>query len=135
MSFNAELKVRTYECDANGHVNNAVYLHYLEYARGAFLEDVGFDYKKMMEAGFGLYVTRVEIDYKAPAFANDVLTIRSMPIKKGAASGVMRQEIYRGEELLIKATVTWAFVDRSGKPTRIPPEWDLPGLRPLLIPV
>ena len=130
MISKCSLKVRTYECDNYGHVNNANYLNYLEYARYELLNDAGFDYGAMLKAGYGVYVARIEIDYKKPALTNDELTINSWPIKKGAVSGVIAQEIWRGEDLLAAAKVTWAFVDSRGIPTKIPPEWDKPGLKP-----
>ena len=122
--------VRTYECDSYGHVNNANYLNYLEYARYQLLKDVGFDYPAMIKAGYGVYVARVEIDYKKPALAEDELLIKSRPIKKGAVSGVIAQEILRGDDLLVEAKVTWAFVDSRGLPAKIPPQWNMPGLKP-----
>ena len=123
------LTVRTYECDSYGHVNNANYLNYLEVARYQFLKDVDFDYPAMIKAGYGIYVARVEIDYKKPAVADDELLLKTRPIKKGAVSGIMAQEIWRGADLLATAKVTWAFVDSKGVPSKIPPEWDRPGLR------
>lgn len=130
MTTECTLRVRTYECDGYNHVNNANYLNYLEYARYEYLRDIGFDYNKAFQAGFGVYIARIEIDYKMPAFIDDVLTIKSRPVKKGAVSGIIAQEIWRGNDLLIKAKITWAFVDSKGKPVKIPPEWDLPGLCP-----
>ena len=130
MTTECTLRVRTYECDRYGHVNNANYLNYLEYARGEFLRDIGFDYLKSVEAGYGIFIARIEIDYKKPAFTDDTLLIKSRPIKKGAVSGTLAQEIWRDEDLLAEAKVTWAFVDSRGVPVKIPPEWDLPGLRP-----
>ncbi|MDR0382496.1 MAG: acyl-CoA thioesterase [Spirochaetaceae bacterium] len=124
------IRVRTYECDSNGHVNNANYLNYLEYARFEFLRDIGFDYKRMMEAGYGIYVVRVEIDYKHPAMMDDEILISSWPVKKGAASGVIAQKILRGDDVIVEAKVTWAFVDGKGSPTRLPPEFDVPLLAP-----
>jgi len=130
MICECNLTVRTYECDSYGHVNNANYLNYLEFARCEFLRDVGFDYPAAVKAGYGVYVARVEIDYVRPAFADDKLVIKSQSVKKGAVSGVIAQEIKRGDVLLAKAKVTWAFVDSKGHPTRIPPQWDRPGLGP-----
>jgi acyl-CoA thioester hydrolase len=130
MISECSLTVRTYECDSYGHVNNAVYLNYLEFARYEFLKDVHFDYPAMIRAGYGVYVARVEIDYKKSARADDVLVIRSRPVKKGAVSGIIAQEINRGDELLVEAKVTWAFVDSRGMPVKLPPEWDVPGLSP-----
>jgi acyl-CoA thioester hydrolase len=130
MITECSLQVRSYECDSYGHVNNANYLHYLEYARYEFLKDIGFDYPGALKAGYGVYVVRVEIDYKKSAFTDEPLLIRSWPVKKGAASGVIAQQIFRGEDLIVEAKVTWAFVDSRGVPTRLPPRWDLPGLKP-----
>ncbi|GAB6392671.1 MAG: thioesterase family protein [Treponematales bacterium] len=124
------LKVRTYELDHNGHVNNANYLNYLEYARHSFLASIGFDYDAMLKAGYGVYVARIEIDYRKPARLNDELVIETWPVKKGAVSGVLGQRIRLGEETVAEARVTWAFVDSRGVPRRLPPEFDLPGLRP-----
>jgi acyl-CoA thioester hydrolase len=130
MIFECSLRVRTYECDSYGHVNNAIYLNYLEYARYEVLRDVGFDYEKAISAGYGIYIARVEIDYKKPAIMDDLLTIKTWPIKKGAVSGIFAQEIHRNDDLLAAAKVTWAFVDSKGTPVKMPQEWDLPGLHP-----
>jgi len=131
MISECSLQVRTYECDSYGHVNNANYLNYLEFARYELLKDIGFDYPKAVNAGYGLFIARIEIDYKRPAVTDDSLTIKTWPIKKGAVKGTLVQEIRRGEDLLAEAKVTWAFVDtKTGVPVRIPKEWDLPGLNP-----
>jgi len=130
METQCTLTVRTYECDSYNHVNNANYLNYLEYARYEFLKDIGFDYDKAFKAGFGTYISKIEVDYKKPAFTDDELVIKTKPIKKGAVSGTLEQEIRRGEDLIILAKVTWVFVDSKGMPAKIPAEWDLPGLMP-----
>jgi len=130
MITKCSLSVRSYECDSYGHVNNANYLNYLEYARYEYLKDIGFDYPAVTGAGYGMYIARIEIDYKKPALTDDLLTIKSWPVKQGAVSGVIGQEIWRGEDLVVQAKVTWAFVDSKGQPTKIPPEWNLPGFKP-----
>jgi len=130
MVSECSLRVRTYECDSYNHVNNANYLNYLEYARYELLKDVGFDYPKAVQSGFGVYIARIEIDYKKPAFVDETLFIKTRPLKKGAVSGVLAQEIWRGEDLLVQAKVTWAFVNSKGMPVKIPEEWDVPGLYP-----
>ena len=131
MTSERMFKVRTYECDSYGHVNNANYLNYLEFGRYELLKDIGFDYQKAVEAGFGVFIARVEIDYKIPAVTDDELVIKTWPVKRGAVSGVLAQKITRGEDIIVEAKVTWAFVDaKTGMPVRVPKEWDLPGLRP-----
>jgi acyl-CoA thioester hydrolase len=130
MVSECSLRVRTYECDSYGHVNNANYLNYLEFARYEFLKDIHFDYPAAISAGYGVYDARIEIDYKKSALPDEVLLIKSWPVKKGAVSGVIAQEIWRDKDLLIEAKVTWAFVDSRGLPARLPKEWDVPGLKP-----
>jgi acyl-CoA thioester hydrolase len=130
LTSECSLRVRTYECDSYEHVNNANYLNYLEFARYEYLKDIGFDYPLAIKSGYGVYVARIEIDYKKPALVDDTLIIKTWPLKKGAVSGVLTQEIRRGEDLLAAAKVTWAFVDSRGIPAKIPKEWDMPGLYP-----
>jgi len=131
MICECSLRVRTYECDSYGHVNNANYLNYLEYARYELLRDIGFDYPKAIANGYGVFISRIEIDYKKPAVTDDTLIIKTWPIKKGSASGILAQEIRRGEDILAEAKVTWVFVSSAtGMPVRIPKELDRPGLSP-----
>ena len=54
MIFKTELKVRSYECDSYSHVNNAVYLNYLETARMDFLNQIGFPYNDVVAAHYYL---------------------------------------------------------------------------------
>jgi acyl-CoA thioester hydrolase len=130
MVYETKLSVRTYECDSYGHVNNANYLNYLEFARWDFLKQIGFDNEAILEGGYAVYVARIEIDYKKSARTDDELVIKTWAIKKGAVSGILQQQILRGEELIIEAKVTWAFVDRNGMPVKIPKELDVKGLSP-----
>ena len=47
--FTHELKVRDYECDMQGIVNNAVYQNYLEHCRHEFLLSVGIDFNRLTQ--------------------------------------------------------------------------------------
>ncbi len=124
--------VRTYECDSYGHVNNAVYLNYLEYARMDYLRQIGFKYESFVEAGFFIYVSHVDIFYKSSARFGDTLTIESEPIKFGAVSGTIRQTVMLGDgTICAQAEVTWASVSsKNGRPTKIPQEFVVDGLKP-----
>ena len=125
MIHTTRLSVRSYECDAYGHVNNANYLHYLEVARGEYLHAVGLDYLGLIAAGYGLYVVKVCIEYKSPAFSEDKLEIETETLISRKVSGRMRQVVRRGETVLATAEVDWGFVDRAGRPARMPYEYDL----------
>jgi acyl-CoA thioester hydrolase len=61
--FKQNFQVRDYECDLQGIVNNAVYLHYLEHTRHEFLKKSGIDLVALTGKGINLVVIRVEIDY------------------------------------------------------------------------
>ncbi|HEY9595043.1 MAG TPA: thioesterase family protein, partial [Spirochaetia bacterium] len=67
MVHESRLTVRSYECDSYGHVNNAVYLNYLEYARHLYIRDIGIPLSELRAAGYAILVARVEIDYRRPA--------------------------------------------------------------------
>jgi YbgC/YbaW family acyl-CoA thioester hydrolase len=130
MSHECELTTRSYECDINGHVNNAVYLNYLEYARVSFLKDIGIAYGSLRLKGFGLVVTRISIDYKLALRAEDRVRIVTEPRKLGRASCTFSQKIYRDGVLAADAEVTWATVDLQGRPIRLPPELNVAEFRP-----
>ncbi|GHU44445.1 thioesterase [Spirochaetia bacterium] len=130
MACEYKLRVRTYECDSYGHVNNANYLNFLEVGRFEYLRQVGFDYKELLVDGYGIFVARIEIDYKRPAVADDEIVITTWPIKKGAVSVAVGQRITRGSDIIVEAKVNCALVDAKGTPTRLPEKYNVPGLNP-----
>jgi acyl-CoA thioester hydrolase len=126
----AELKTRSYECDSYGHINNATYLNYLECARIEFLDDLPISYRELRRRGIGFVVTRICIDYRLQVGSGETLRIETRSIKKDRIRVVFQQNIYRGEELVAEAQVTWACINEQGRPIRIPPELDIPELEP-----
>lgn len=122
--FTAPLKVRTYECDFYGHVNNAVYLNYLEYARMEALNEKGFTLENMKARGYVVVVRRVELDYKLPLFMGDEITIRTFTSQARNTSGVFTQQIIRNKDqrMALEAKITWVFTNLDGKPIPIPNE-------------
>ncbi|KGN98161.1 thioesterase [Porphyromonas gingivicanis] len=69
--FTLEDKVRDYECDLQGVVNNANYQHYMEHTRHEFLESLGDNFGKMHEEGLDAFVRKIEITYKKPLRSGD----------------------------------------------------------------
>jgi thioesterase III len=131
MKHTAKLSVRSYELDSYNHVNNAVYLQYLEYARMEYLRAIGFDYVALYDAGFFLYVTHIDIHYKGSARLFDELSIEVEPIKLGKLSGTFRQTIKNQKgEICADAEVSWGCVDTTGRPSKIPEKFLVPGLEP-----
>ena len=124
------LTVRSYECDSYGHVNNAVYLNYLEVARHEMLAALGMDYAGMRSAGFGLVVARIDIRYRRPAVEGDALTILSRATKRLRVGGIIAQRVLKGEELIAEADVTWVSINERGRAAPMPERFDVAGLWP-----
>ena len=116
------LKVRSYECDSFGHVNNAVYLNYLEYGRMGVLDKAGFTLAKLKQQGVFIVVRRIEIDYKTPAREGDTLVIRTRLKEYHKMKGTFNQEILISPKgpLVARAKVTWVFTDLDGALIPIP---------------
>ncbi len=131
MTHTTEIIVRSYECDSYNHVNNAVYLNYLEHARMDFLHAANFDYKGIVKAGFSLYVTHIDIHYKASAFLDDKLLVETKPTKLKHVMGEFTQVIRKEDgTICAEAKVTWASVTNEGRPSKIPEEFMVDGLKP-----
>ncbi|MCF3638391.1 tol-pal system-associated acyl-CoA thioesterase [Rhizobium sp. TRM95111] len=119
-----EQRVYYEDTDFSGVVYHARYLHFLERGRTDYLRVLGVEQGSLIEAadgeGVAFVVHRMEIDFKAPARMDDILTILTSTEKAGGAKMVLGQEIRCGEQLLIAARVIIAVVNRKGRPRRLP---------------
>ncbi len=131
MKYVSYVEVRTYELDSYNHVNNAVYLNYLEYARMDFLKQIGFDYNGLFEEGYMLFVSHIDIKYKFSARLYEKLSIEVVPIKFGKLSGKFLQTVKNEQGITcVEAEVTWCCVDKNGKPAKLPEKYIVGGLQP-----
>ncbi len=132
MTVTTKITVRPYECDSYSHVNNAVYLNYLEHARMDFLNKSGFNYKALVEEGYYTYVTHIDIYYKASSFLNDNLTIETYPTQLKHVTGTFHQKITKDDgTICAEADVTWACVQsKDGRPCKIPEKYLVDALKP-----
>ena len=124
------LTVRPYECDSYGHVNHAVYVNYLEYARMQFLHAAGYDYKGLLAAGFFTVIARLDISYRSPAYADDALEIETEATGIRRIGGMFHQVIRRSDTTVAEADVYWCMVNGDGRPARPPEKYDLRRLLP-----
>ena len=92
-SYKLEMKVRDYECDIQGVVNNANYQHYLEHARHEFLEHIGGSFSQLHEQGVDPMVSRITLEYKRPLRGGDRFVVCINMLRKGAKV-VFLQDIY-----------------------------------------
>lgn len=117
-------EVRDYECDLQGIVNNAVYLHYLEHARHEVLRAHQLDFAALAEQGVHLIVVRLEADYKAPLRSGDRFLVESRIERLSPIRFVFQQAVCRTapapRTLMVQARVVCAAMDASGRPIRPP---------------
>lgn len=92
--FEIQLKVRDYECDIQGIVNNAVYQSYLEHARHEYLLSKGISFKALTEQGILVMVSRIEMDFKRSLTSGDTFMVKLRTEKKGLKL-LFYQDIYR----------------------------------------
>jgi len=109
--------VRFRDVDALGHVNNAVFLTYLEEARIAYLLPFGADVTNMILA-------RVEIDFRAPLRSGDRLEIGVRTAAVGTKSFQLEYEVRSGNTLAAEAkTVLVSYDYETGSAVDVPQTW------------
>lgn len=140
-AYRLTVRVRFHECDPLGHVNNAVYLNYLEQAAIDHAALSGWAQEDLeRDVGAVFLARRHEIDYLRPAIANDRLEVVTWAEDMGMATALRRYVIRRaGEdaepgliehpdldalqqgEIVVRALTRWALVRMdTGRPIRIP---------------
>ncbi|MDG4812589.1 acyl-CoA thioesterase [Hydrogenovibrio sp. 3SP14C1] len=117
--FKLEMRVRDYECDLQGVVNNAVYQNYFEHARHEFLLANKINFPALAEQGIDLMVVRSEIDYKASLRPHDHFYITVEMIKEGRVKVIFLQNIYRSDGTLMVSAKTYGATVKNGRPVRL----------------
>ncbi len=98
--YETRMEVRDYECDIEGIVNNANYLHYMEHTRHLFLKECGLSFADMHAKGVDAVVARMNLQFKSPLRCDDEFVSR-LALKKEGIRYVFYQDIYRaGDEQL-----------------------------------
>ena len=117
-AFTHEMKVRDYECDLQGIVNNANYQHYMEHSRHEFLESLGINFGKLHEDGIDAMVAQITIEYKVPLRSGDRFVV-GINIQRQGAKIIFLQDIYRLSDgkLCTKGAVETICVE-NGRLTR-----------------
>ena len=119
--YKIDFRVYYQDTDASGIVYHSNYLKYAERARTEWLIKHGFSEKDLKKRAIGFVVKEAYLDYKSPAFYEDILTVTVQPILVKNASMEIEQSIYRGSTLLVFIRVKIVLIDpKTLKPLRIP---------------
>ena len=100
------MKVRDYECDLQGIVNNANYQHYLEHTRHEFLLSVGVSFAELHRQGVDPVVARISMAFKTPLRSGDEF-LSKLYLKKEGIKYVFYQDIFRKSDgrMAVKSVV------------------------------
>lgn len=125
LAYTARWRVRSYEIDQNGHVNNAVYLNYAEALTVEHAEASGYGRAWCEAHGGGWVVRRHEVEYLRPARSGDELELTVRVELVRGVRGVRRTTIRRVADGAPAAEVwsEWVWLRLTdGRPARVPPE-------------
>ncbi len=127
--FGHRLMARVYfaDTDFSGVVYHARYLEFFERGRSDYLRLAGVHHNELIDGKHGeklvWVVRRMEIDFRAAAGIDDVLTIDTWTEDISGARILMAQTICRDDKLLVQAKVEAAIISEGGRPRRFPREW------------
>ena len=117
-SYELEMKVRDYECDSQGVVNNANYLHYMETTRHEFMCSLGMTFKESQLMNIDPVVVRANLHYKTPLTGGDVF-ISKLTIERKGVKMIFNQTIYRkSDNILCCSGIIEAAILINKKPSR-----------------
>ena len=95
--YETRMQVRDYECDIEGIVNNANYLHYAEHTRHLFLKERGLSFAEMHRKGVDAVVARMNLQFKTPLQCDDEF-ISKLAVEKEGIKYVFHQYFYRASD-------------------------------------
>jgi acyl-CoA thioester hydrolase len=118
-------RVRHYECDAFGHLNNANYLRYMQETAFDASADAGYDPDRYAELGTFWLVRETDIEYHKPVKFNDVVQVKTWisDIQRVRSRRAYELSLIETGQIVAKATTDWVYLyEDSGKPATIPLE-------------
>jgi len=95
--FETRMEVRDYECDIEGIVNNANYVHYCEHTRHLFLQQCGLSFAELHAKGVDAVVARMQLQYKVPLRPDDVFISR-LWLEKQGIKYIFHQDLFRAKD-------------------------------------
>ena len=117
--------IRHDECDVYGHLNNAMYLRYMQEAAFLASADAGLDADAFQEMGRLWLIRGHEIEYLQPVRGGDTIEIKTwnLGVRRALARRAYEIRLPSNGTLVSRAHTDWVFLDRQSlRPATIPPE-------------
>jgi len=130
MGHFTNLRVQFRDLDPYAHVNHAVYVTWFEMSRTEALREHGLLLAGPRASGFQFVVTELEVRYRQPAVADDLVRVEATIAELRGASSRWRHRVWRGDEVLVEGRVRVGLIGADGRPTRMPED-----LRRQLVPL
>ena len=112
--------VRFRDLDGMGHVNNAVFLTYMESARNAYLEALGAGSNPQD----GLILARIDVDFRSPISLGERVEVGVRPSRLGTKSFELEYEVRADSRLAAEGRSVLVGYDYArGESVEIPAEW------------
>lgn len=121
-------RVRHYECDAYGHVNNTHYLRYMQETAFDASAAVGYDVARYAALGQHWLVRETEIEYLTPLRYGDAVRVKTWVADLRRVRSRRQYELYNAAtgELAARASTDWVYLNSAtGQPATVPPEMAL----------
>ena len=120
LTHEMSLRVNYHETDGQRRVHHANYLNFFERGRVEMLRQAGVSYRELENDGLMLVVIEMNIQYRAPAEFDDLLSLKTELTEIRKVRLRHRYRLHRGADLLVEADSVIACVDRDGNPRRFP---------------
>jgi acyl-CoA thioester hydrolase len=131
--FTHELRVRYGECDPQGIVFNANYVAWFDQAMVELWRATLGSWNVMLERGGDMVVAEVNARFRAPARADELLTLRTSIGSFGRTSLNVACAVLRGDELLVEGRNRHVYLDAATWTPAPVPEWMREALSPYVV--
>ena len=117
--------VRYVETDQMGVVHHSAYVPWLEEARSALSRQYGRSYADFERGGYALTVTELNLRFVTPARYDRAVTVRIRVTQVRSRQVCFDYEVLDAETStrLARGFTAHVCIDRTGRPARIPPDW------------
>jgi acyl-CoA thioester hydrolase len=122
--FDLEITVQPQHIDRLGHVNNVIYMQWMQDVATAHIETLGLGLKEYLELKHAMVAVEHHVQYRKAAFEGEKIVLRTWLNDLNALYSFRQYAFYRphDQSILFTASTKWACVEiATGRPKRMSP--------------